>query len=172
DLIFATAEFMVDYPHYNREKDRYDLGYGVIPAQEVFPAVETKNPTYEVAYWDWALRIAQEWKERLGEPREEKWDEVIDKLAPLPVQDDIYLATETATDSYTFPKWMTDHPAVLGALGMVPESAKLDKEIMKNTLDTVWNNWFWEKTWRSEEHTSELQSRFDLVCRLLLEKKK
>mgnify|MGYP006870761734 CR=1 FL=1 len=24
---------------------------------------------------------------------------------------------------------------------------------------------------RSEEHTSELQSRFDLVCRLLLEKK-
>src|SRR5699024_12335333 len=27
-------------------------------------------------------------------------------------------------------------------------------------------------TERSEEHTSELQSRFDLVCRLLLEKKK
>src|SRR5699024_12684298 len=27
-------------------------------------------------------------------------------------------------------------------------------------------------TSRSEEHTSELQSRFDLVCRLLLEKKK
>src|SRR5437868_8445886 len=29
----------------------------------------------------------------------------------------------------------------------------------------------WAKR-RSEEHTSELQSRFDLVCRLLLEKKK
>src|SRR5699024_11444815 len=28
------------------------------------------------------------------------------------------------------------------------------------------------KVTRSEEHTSELQSRFDLVCRLLLEKKK
>src|SRR5699024_12287188 len=28
------------------------------------------------------------------------------------------------------------------------------------------------RPWRSEEHTSELQSRFDLVCRLLLEKKK
>src|SRR5699024_11690947 len=27
-------------------------------------------------------------------------------------------------------------------------------------------------SYRSEEHTSELQSRFDLVCRLLLEKKK
>src|SRR5699024_12429629 len=29
-----------------------------------------------------------------------------------------------------------------------------------------------DKGLRSEEHTSELQSRFDLVCRLLLEKKK
>src|SRR5438067_5643253 len=28
-----------------------------------------------------------------------------------------------------------------------------------------------DKWMRSEEHTSELQSRFDLVCRLLLEKK-
>src|SRR5260221_10904117 len=28
------------------------------------------------------------------------------------------------------------------------------------------------RPWRSEEHTSELQSHSDLVCRLLLEKKK
>src|SRR5438105_12119523 len=34
--------------------------------------------------------------------------------------------------------------------------------------------WRWprKKHCRSEEHTSELQSRVDLVCRLLLEKKK
>src|SRR5689334_23603490 len=30
----------------------------------------------------------------------------------------------------------------------------------------------WTKPARSEEHTSELQSQFHLVCRLLLEKKK
>src|SRR5207247_10433912 len=30
----------------------------------------------------------------------------------------------------------------------------------------------WPPAFRSEEHTSELQSRVDLVCRLLLEKKK
>src|SRR5699024_11685781 len=29
-----------------------------------------------------------------------------------------------------------------------------------------------QPVFRSEEHTSELQSRFDLVCRLLLEKRK
>src|SRR5690554_6999642 len=35
--------------------------------------------------------------------------------------------------------------------------------------DTYWNS---HATTRSEEHTSELQSRPHLVCRLLLEKKK
>src|SRR5699024_12107421 len=38
------------------------------------------------------------------------------------------------------------------------------------TVDCLTSKYF--ETYRSEEHTSELQSRFDLVCRLLLEKKK
>src|SRR5699024_153644 len=33
------------------------------------------------------------------------------------------------------------------------------------------DRWTSPRSWRSEEHTSELQSRFELVCRLLLEKK-
>src|SRR5690349_23478068 len=37
---------------------------------------------------------------------------------------------------------------------------------------TIWLNWSRSPSARSEEHTSELQSRRDLVCRLLLEKKK
>src|SRR5438874_1429523 len=41
------------------------------------------------------------------------------------------------------------------------ERAREDREILARALGT-----------RSEEHTSELQSRRDLVCRLLLEKKK
>src|SRR5581483_12458690 len=35
-----------------------------------------------------------------------------------------------------------------------------------------WIPWSCRKSWRSEEHTSELQSRQYLVCRLLLEKRK
>src|SRR5437773_4019051 len=35
-----------------------------------------------------------------------------------------------------------------------------------------WNCHACGHAWRSEEHTSELQSHHDLVCRLLLEKKK
>src|SRR5216683_6350931 len=36
----------------------------------------------------------------------------------------------------------------------------------------VFRNVLYERAVRSEEHTSELQSRSDIVCRLLLEKKK
>ncbi|WP_262248607.1 hypothetical protein [Parapedobacter soli] len=147
DLVFATAEFMADFPTYDAANDRYNLGKGVIPSQEVFPNSETFNPTYEVAYWDWALRIAQQWRERAGMEREARWDEVIDKLAALPQLDGVYLATESAPDSYTNDRWRTDHPSVLGALGMVPESPKLDKQVMANTLDKVWETWFWDETW-------------------------
>ena len=38
--------------------------------------------------------------------------------------------------------------------------------------DDEWNPDYLETIFRSEEHTSELQSRRNLVCRLLLEKKK
>src|SRR5438132_7518699 len=41
------------------------------------------------------------------------------------------------------------------------------------SLVLQWRGVVWPvMAWRSEEHTSELQSHSDLVCRLLLEKKK
>src|SRR5699024_12404568 len=46
-----------------------------------------------------------------------------------------------------------------------------DGEAAYTFIDLLFRNQPAEAT-RSEEHTSELQSRFDLVCRLLLEKKK
>src|SRR5699024_11408415 len=44
--------------------------------------------------------------------------------------------------------------------------------VLVNELLVTSDRDFFERLDRSEEHTSELQSRFDLVCRLLLEKKK
>ena len=147
DLVFATADFMASYSYYEKEKDRYILGKGVIPAQERFPPEETFNPTYELVYWNWALNMAQQWRERLQMPRNKKWDEVLQKLSKLPVQDNMYLATESATDSYTNPRYRTDHPSVLMALGVMPATGQVDKEIMKNTFNWIWKNWSWKDTW-------------------------
>jgi len=147
ELVFGTAEFMASFAHYDEAKGRYMLGPGLIPAQERFKAEETFNPTYELAYWNWALKTAQSWRERLGLPRDRKWDDILAKLSPLPLQDGVYLAAESAKDSYTNPEFKTDHPSVLGAYGMLPETSLLDKQVMRKTFDLVWNVWSWDKTW-------------------------
>lgn len=146
-LVFATADFMASFAHYDSTKQKYILGKGLIPAQERFPATETFNPTYELVYWQWALNIAQEWRKRLRLPLNEKWKAVANNLSDLPVQEDKYLFTESATDSYTNPEYKTDHPSVFGALGMMPAGNMLDTTIMQNTFNWVWNNWSWDKTW-------------------------
>src|SRR5699024_11839561 len=43
---------------------------------------------------------------------------------------------------------------------------------LRSYLEALTDGAWKDEEIRSEEHTSELQSRFDLVCRLLLEKKK
>ena len=147
DLVFATANFMASFARYDSTTKKYVLGKGVIAAQERFKADTTFNPTYELAYWHWALSTAQLWRERLHLPRNKKWDAVINNLSPLPIQGDRYLFTESATDSYTNPEFKTDHPSVLGALGMAPETPMVNKIIMQNTFNWIWDNWSWNETW-------------------------
>ncbi|MGJ7030106.1 hypothetical protein [Niabella hirudinis] len=147
DLVFGTADFMASFARYDSASQKYILGKGLIPAQERFKAEETFNPSYELVYWHWALEVAQQWRTRLGLSRNKKWDTVLKKLSPLPVQDQKYLFTESATDSYTNPEYRTDHPAVLGALGMMPQTPLVNKKIMRNTFDWIWDHWSWNKTW-------------------------
>ncbi|HJS53819.1 MAG TPA: hypothetical protein VJ765_04725 [Chitinophagaceae bacterium] len=148
ELLFATADFMAAFPSYNPQTKKYNLGKGLIPAQECFDAVTTFNPTYELAYWSWALNIAQQWRERSGLPRGKKWDEIINNLAPLPEVNGVYLATESTPGCYdATSKYLIDHPAVLGAYSTIPSANALDTAVMKKTFDLVWKIWKWDDTW-------------------------
>jgi protein-glucosylgalactosylhydroxylysine glucosidase len=147
DLVFATADFMASFPSYDTVQKRYNLGKGLIPAQECFDAVSTFNPTYELAYWHWGLTVAQQWRERLGMPRQKKWDTILNQLAALPQANGVYLATESTPDCYTTERYKTDHPAVLAAFSTLPASNHLDTAVMQRTFDLVWNVWKWEDTW-------------------------
>src|SRR5699024_11717701 len=49
--------------------------------------------------------------------------------------------------------------------------ATVCQRLLRESVMYFWSGML-RRILRSEEHTSELQSRFDLVCRLLLEKKK
>jgi protein-glucosylgalactosylhydroxylysine glucosidase len=147
DMVFQSAGFMASYAWYEKEKDRYILGPALIPAQECFDANTTINPPFELEYWYWGLSTAQKWLERLHRPRNEKWDQVLARLSVLAQQKGIYLVAESAPDSYTTPRYTTDHPAVLGAYGLLPGSRLVDSTTMRNTFDYIWKNWKWEDTW-------------------------
>src|SRR5699024_12208850 len=53
----------------------------------------------------------------------------------------------------------------------VPYIVDVSNSVIVSFSWMIFGNNSLDKKMRSEEHTSELQSRFDLVCRLLLEKK-
>src|SRR5260370_18559186 len=61
----------------------------------------------------------------------------------------------------------------VGANKLFP-TMKIHRRLTQGEDDSVWSFYKMDQTLssRSEEHTSELQSHLNLVCRLLLEKKK
>lgn len=146
-LVDETAEFMGDFAEYDKENDRYILR-GCIAAQETLPAATTINPPFELSQWHCALQIAQTWRERLGKERNAHWDDVIQKISPLASKDSLYLAAETEPDTYKNEKMYSDHPAVMGAIGLFPyNSHQIDFAKMKKTEQWIWKNWKWETSW-------------------------
>lgn len=146
-LVDETAEFMGDFAEYDKEKDRYILR-GCIAAQETLPAVTTVNPPFELCQWLCALKIAQEWRGRLGKARDAHWDDIIAKISPLASKDSLYLAAETEPDTYTKERMFSDHPAVMGAIGLFPYNSRMiDFAKMKKTEQWIWKNWKWNTSW-------------------------
>lgn len=146
-LVEETAKFMYSFATYDELEGRFILK-GTIPAQETLRASETINPPFELSYWHYAMSVAQEWRERSGQKRNLQWDEMIDKLSPLTYNSDgLYLASEDAVDTYKDIRFTSDHPAVLGAVGILPINKLIRKDYMHNTLNWIWDNWNWGKTW-------------------------
>src|SRR2546421_100949 len=113
----------------------------------------------------------------LGLPVKGHWTDRKCRLMGLLVQYGVQClvfddAHDISIPHLTFIKELTDQgclPPYNHRLGLCLVTAGRGSVMpLKDTLDqqeTLWHH-------RSEEHTSELQSRSDLVCRLLLEKKK
>ena len=147
-LIFGSADFMASFAHLDPKTQKYNLGKGIIPAQECYNPLETFNSPYELAYWKWALQVAQKWRERSGLKPDKDWQEVIDKIAPLAQHDGVYKAAESVGDSYSpASKYTIDHPAVLAALSTLPANGVVDTAVMQRTYETIEKVWHWERTW-------------------------
>jgi hypothetical protein len=144
EIVFATAEFMTSYAVMDKERGQFVLGPPLKTVSENTDQLKATNPAFELAYWRFGLRVAQQWRERLEMAREPRWEDVLAKLAPLPVQDGLYLMQEGMTDTYT--KWNWEHPALTGAFGMQPGYGA-DAATMRQTVRKVMEVWEWERAW-------------------------
>ena len=148
DLVLETAECLAAMVWLDPQRGGYVLGPPLWIAQEIHDQATSQNPSFELAYWRWALGVAQTWRERLGLKREPKWDDVIAKLSPLPVRDGKYVALESHPDTWTNIESRHDHPEMLMPLGFLPEAPGVDRATMQRTLDAVLKDWDWEtKIW-------------------------
>ena len=171
DNVEGTAEFMADFVSYDKKTGKYFL-QGATAMQESMSKDFSYNHPFELAYWCYGLSVANNWRERMGKPRHEEWDKIVNNMAPLPMTKDgvitaglpkgkttdlksfdpfdavaagaaPVLATETFTD-----KCRNDHPACLGAFGLLPScSVNSDSVAAHKTLDWVMKNWNFQTTW-------------------------
>ena len=156
DLVQSTAGFMADFV--SRDSIGRSNLRGIIPAQETLRASETANPPFELSYWHFGLETAQKWRVRKGEQRMAEWDDIISTLPPLAAKDSLYLAAETAPDTYSDIRLTSDHMAVLAAVGILPASSLADPDIMDKTFDWVYDHWNWDKTWGWDYPTTAMNA--------------
>lgn len=146
DIVFETAEFMASYAYQSERTGKYDLGPWVIIAAENNSHVkhETINPAFELAYWRYGLGIACEWRERMGLPANRVWKTVLENLAPLPVDDGVYVLWEGVPEMWT--KYNRSHIDVIGAGAFLPNRG-VDLGTLGRTVDKAFRQWSMESTW-------------------------
>ena len=168
-----TAEFMADFVSYDAKSKTYYLK-GATAMQESMSKDFSYNHPFELAYWAYGLSVAQQWRERQGLGRHKAWDDIINRLAPLPQEDGIlvaglpvkpfdkkakaqafdpfdtstHVAVKEISESDFALKSRSDHPAVLAPLGILPAATvRCDSVATTRTLNWVMTNWNWQTTW-------------------------
>jgi hypothetical protein len=166
-----TADFMADFVSYDKKSGKYYL-QGATAMQESMSKDFSYNHPFELAYWQYGLSVANQWRERQGLERNAEWDKITANMAPLPLTKDgiitagmpkgktdnlksfdpfdaVASGAKPAVSTETFAeKCRNDHPACLGAFGLLPASSVCCDSVATNkTLDWVMQNWNWATTW-------------------------
>ena len=176
DKVEETAEFLYDFARSCGQQNGMIRLYGQTAMQESMSKDFSYGHPFEQAYFVYGLMTAQKWRERMGKKRVAEWDQIVRHMAPLPEYSGIYtaglpaqpfldsdsLATGAEFDPFNYGgdtgkkqlsseefylKCRSDHPAVLGACGLLPDYGLYDRARMQRTLDWVMQNWNWATTW-------------------------
>src|SRR5256886_7170245 len=156
---------------------------GAAVAAALGPTIRIRRPqkTLKILQWShfvpsydvWFDKYAKDWGTAKG------IDVTVDhiSLADLGTRANAEVAAQQGHDLFQFlsPPGAFE-PQVLDMADVVQQAERQNGPILdlckRSTYNPVTRKWFGFSDNRSEEHTSELQSQSNLVCRLLLEKKK
>ena len=144
DIVFESAEFMADFPVFRKDDGKYHIEPPVCLVSENTDIHNTFDPAYELSYWRYGLGVALEWQKRLGLEENKKWREVLDNLAPLPVEDGVYVTYKGIPEMWT--RFNFEHPGLIGTYGMLRGDG-VDIPTFKNTLEKVSQVWRFDRTW-------------------------
>lgn len=173
DVVFESANFLASYAFYDARTDRYILGPPLKSVNESTDESTTQNPTFELVQWYYGLKVAQDWRVRLGMTRNAKWDEVLKKLAYPTIKDGKYLEMETDPDMYTRKGGYSS--AMLMSLGYLPQTPLIDPEVMRNTFNTIYErnglksfvSWSLGKGAMTAARLGEQDKAVDILCNTL-----
>lgn len=144
DVVFATADFMASYPILDPGSGRYNLEPPIFTASENTNGDSTKNPTFELSYWRYGLKTAIEWRKRMKLPDQPIWNDVLKNLAPLPIQDSLYVTYEGIKNMWT--SYNYEHPCLVATYGMLP-GVGVDTATLHRTFNKVIKTWDFDRTW-------------------------
>ena len=125
----------------------YDLGPPLNGVHEREIIDQAKNTPFEVAYWHFGLKVAQRWRERMGQAPDPLWQDVLEHLAPLEAKEGIY-------------------PESRGVFGHLPLARGFDQETLEKSIEhTVKNlrngmcSWGYPQTAMAAVSTSQAIAR-------------
>ncbi len=172
DVVFESAKFLASFAHLDPKTNRYVLGPPIKNVSEKAGANTTQNPTFELAYWHYGLKVAQQWRERLGLTPEPKWADVLAKLSPLPVSPEgFYVEIETQPDIYQHQGGAPT--SMLMALGFMPKTDVVDRDTMRRTFHevlrrnggpTAWVSWAYGQGALTATRLGEPQTAVEILC--------
>lgn len=173
DVVFESANFLASYAFYDVKTDRYILGPPLKSVNESTAESTTQNPTFELTQWYYGLKVAQDWRVRMGMTRNAHWDEVLKKLAHPTIKDDKYLEMETDPDMYNRKGGFSS--AMLMSLGQLPQTPLIDPKIMSNTFNAIYErnglksfvSWSLGKGAMTAARLGEQDKAVDILCNTL-----
>jgi hypothetical protein len=101
----------------------------------------TINPTFELAYWNFGLTIAAQWKSRQNISVPSTWTHVAQNMAPLPTVNSTYSIYEGIPDMWLDPTTYQDHPSMVGIYGLLPPTPGFNLTVMRNTAMKIKEIW-------------------------------